>query len=72
MFEDNNGKFAVDEGLLFTHSNGEHVWIIGTIETSTKELRLDIQHSRNASNIEIFIKKFIPPHNTVIIDGCQG
>ena len=51
MYKGNNGKFAVNE-CLFTHSNGEQVWIIGAIETSTKELRLDIMHVRNASNIE--------------------
>ena len=55
----------------FRYSDGERIWVIGAIETSTKELRLDIIHGRNASNIEKFLKKFIPPHNTVITDGIS-
>ena len=71
MYEGIGGHFAVDE-CNFTHTDGEQVWVIGAIETTTKELRIDIIHGRNATNIEKFIKKYIPPNNYVITDGWSG
>ena len=55
MYQGLDGRLAVDE-WNFTHEGTEQVWLIGTIETSTKEIRVDIIHGRNANNIERFIK----------------
>lgn len=71
MYQGINGHFAVDE-CNFTHEGTEQVWVIGAIETSTKEIRIDIIHGRTANNIEKFIKKYIPSHSTVITDGWSG
>lgn len=59
-------RFSVNE-CNFIHEGIEQVWV-GEIETSTKEIRIDIVHERNAINIEKFIKKYISLHNTVITE----
>ena len=71
IYDGIRGKFAVDE-CNFTHDNGSQVWVIRAIETRTRAIRIDIIHGRNASNIEKFIKKYIPPNSTVITDGWMG
>ena len=60
MYVGIGGHFVVNECNL-THTDGKQVWV-----STAKELRIDIIHGRNASNIEKFIKTFIPPNNFVI------
>ena len=63
--------FAVDE-CLFSHKNGRQIWILGAINTQTKEFRLEATLDRSEATLKKFIMKYIEEGNTIITDGWAG
>ena len=49
--KDKNSFFAIDESL-FGHRQGKQLWIIGAINTQSKEFRLEGVYERNGENIK--------------------
>ena len=71
MAEDKNSFLAIDESL-FGHRQGKQLWIIGAINTQSKEFRLEGVYERNGENIKKFITKYIESGNNIITDGWSG
>ena len=65
------GYFSVDESL-FRHSDNAQIWILGIIDTSSKEFRLERYLSRNSEILKKFISKFAKSGNTIISDHWIG
>ena len=65
----NNGNYhiGVDESL-FTHANGNHIWIVGLLNHETNKLRLELVESRNAEILKYIIEKHIGTGNIIITD----
>ena len=68
---DTHKVVALDERLII-HINGEQQWLVGTIETVSRKIRIDILPARNAQNLEIFVKSHILPGTTIVTDGWAG
>ena len=66
-----NQYFSVDESL-FSHRNGKQIWILGIINNTSKEFRLEGSYKRDARTLESFIKKFVQNGNNIITDGWSG
>ena len=49
-----NSVVAVDETLIIYDINGNHQWLLGAIETVTKEVRLELIPNRNTATIKKF------------------
>ena len=62
---------AIDETLI-THSNGNQIWLIGAIDTTNHNIRLDVLPDRNSENIKIFITNHIIPGTNITHDGWLG
>ena len=69
--ENQNKKIAVDESC-FTHYNNKQVWIIGLINTQTKEFRLIPSYTRNTPKIKEIIQRHAKRGNTIISDDWPG
>ena len=63
---------AIDESLYLKDDKGNKIWIVGAVDTDTKELRMDIMSNRNSSNLKIFITNHIIPGTNIIHDGWRG
>ena len=66
-----NRTVAIDETLI-THKDGKQVWIVGAIDTTTKNVRLDYLPERNGHNLKIFVNNHILPGTNLTHDGWQG
>lgn len=69
--ENENKKFAVDETLI-THINGHQVWLVGIINTQTKDFRLIPVYNRNYTILNYIITKFVEKGNVLISDSWAG
>ena len=56
------------EESMFTHINGEKIWVIGAKNNKTGNIRLDIFKTRNQTDIKIFINNHINKNNNFISD----
>lgn len=64
-------SFSIDESL-FTHGkNRMQVWIIGAINTTTKEFRIEPIKERYSELINTFISSYIDKGNHIICDGWR-
>lgn len=59
---------------MFIHyrKNGMQIWVIGEINTFTKEFRIEPIKRRNSESIKIFISSYIDKGNHIIWDGWAG
>lgn len=62
---------AIDESLFVHNDMGKLQWVVGDIDTTTKEIRLDVIYERNMSNLKIFIQNHIEPDSNIIHDGWR-
>ena len=62
---------TIDETLI-THDDGNQIWLCGAIDTTNKNIRLDVLPQRNSENIKIFIKNHVIPGTNVTHDGWGG
>ena len=60
--------FSVDESL-FVHSNNKQVWILGIIDNTNKDFRLDGTFNRDTASLKNFISKYVKIGNTIITDS---
>lgn len=57
--------FSSDESL-FTHHNQKQIWILGIVNNSTKEFRLEASYNRDADSMEKFLTNNAKGGNTII------
>jgi hypothetical protein len=69
--ENERKKFAIDESLL-THIDGHQVWLVGIINTQTKDFRLIPVYNRNYTILKNIITKFVEKGNVLISDAWAG
>ena len=72
-FGDSNNSeyYSVDESL-FGHKNNSQIWILGAINNSTKDFRLEGVLNRDTHNLKKFITNYIPIGNKVVTDSWSG
>ena len=61
----------MDESL-FGHRDNAQIWILGIIDTSSKEFRIEGSISRNSETLKKFINKIVKSGNTIISDHWVG
>ena len=64
-------NFSVDESL-FGHINNKQIWILGSINTQTKEFRLEPTYDRTTETIKKFITFYIKTGNYINTDGFSS
>ena len=62
---------AVDESL-FTHIDGVQHWLIGLLNTETKDLRIEVVIDRREETLKTIIENHIGKGNYIISDACKG
>lgn len=63
-----NDIFGVDESLFSHTYTGEQAWVLGIINNTTKDIRLQVTKERNCENLKKFIKNFIDIDNKIVSD----
>ena len=66
-----NNHISIDESL-FSHQNGEQIWVVGLLNNETNALRLEMVKDRSSEVLEYIITKHIGTGNICITDGWQG
>ena len=70
--DSNNSKYySVDESL-FGHKNISQIWILGAINNSTKDFRLEELLNRDTHILKNFITNYIPIKSKVVTDSWSG
>ena len=64
-------NISVDESM-FTHINGQKIWVVGAKNNSTGNIRIDVFKNRNSENLKTFIFNHIKENNNIITDGWQA
>ena len=54
---------------MFGHEFGEPVWILGIINNTNKDFRLEIANSRDTNTIKAFISWHVKKGNKICTDG---
>jgi len=65
------GYFSVEESL-FAHSHNKQVWILGIINNTSKDFRLDGIFNRDTNSLKNFITKYVKTGNTIISDSWRA
>ena len=63
---------AVDESLILNDDEGAMIWLVGAVDTETKELLLDVIKERNSTNLKIFINSHVEPGIHIVHDGWRA
>ena len=66
--ENQNLYFSADE-CMFGHEFDEPVWILGIINNTNKDFRLEIANSRDTNTIKAFISRHVKKGNKICTDG---
>ena len=66
--ENKNQKIEIDESY-FSHIDNKQIWVIGLINTQTKEFRLIPSFKRDSATIKKIVEKFIKRGNIIITDS---
>ena len=62
-------NITIDESMFCHFKNGVQIWVLGAINTYTKEFRLEACKVRNGETLKKFICKFIEECNHIKMDG---
>jgi len=62
---------AVDESLILDDDEGAMIWLVGAVDTETKELLLDVIKERNSTNLKIFINNHEEPGTHIVNDAGE-
>ena len=69
--EDEDAIVCVDESL-FTHNTNEQQWVVGLINISTNEIRLELVENRNQETLKKIIEKHVGIGNKICTDSWMG
>ena len=62
-----NWYFSVDERLI-NHKDNKQIWLLGIINNSTKEFRIEASYSRDGDTLSKFINLYVETGNTIVSD----
>ena len=65
------GFYSVDE-ILFGHRKGQQVWILGEIDNTNRDFRLEASYQRDGATLEKFNRMNIEEGNHIITDSWLG
>ena len=65
--KDERKYFSIDESLI-SHLGGKQAWLLGTIDNSKKDFRIEALFKRDESAIKAFISIFVEKGNTICSD----
>ena len=68
---DTHRTMAIDQTLI-TVKNGNQVWLVSAIDTTTKNIRLDVLSEKSGSNLKIFVTNHIIPGSNIVHDDWEG
>ena len=66
--KDERKYFSIDESLI-SHLGGKQVWLLGIIDNSKKDFRLEASFKRDETTVKAFISKFVEKGNTICREG---
>ena len=66
-----NENFSCDESLI-GHKNNSQLWLIGIINNSTKDYRIEATFQRDVNTMKEFITKYTIRGNNIITDGFSA
>ena len=61
-------NISIDESM-FTHSNGNKIWVVGAINNKTRNIRCDIFYTRNTDDMKLFINNHIKEGSNIITNA---
>ena len=62
---------AIDESL-FTHKEGEQVWVVRLINSENNNIRLEIVKNRYSNTLKTIVEKYVGKGNYIISDSWSG
>ena len=62
----NENAFISCDKSLFTHILDKQLWVVGLINSNTKELRMELTYSHDQNTLKKIIAKRIPVGNNII------
>ena len=65
---DEQSYFEIDESF-FGNKNNKQIWLLGIVNTTTKQFRVEGTYSRDGNTITKIISKHIASGNFIITDG---
>ena len=68
----NENQYIAFEESLFTHNQGQQQWVVGLVNTSTNAFRIELEDSRDASNLKAIINKHILNGNVIVTHQWNG
>ena len=63
-------NISIDESM-FTHSNGNKIWVVGAINNKTRNIRCYIFYTRNNVNTKLFINNQIKKKIILLLMASQ-
>ena len=69
--EDEDVIVCLDESM-FTHNANEQQWVVGLINVSTNEIRLELVENRNQETLKKIIEKHVGLGNIICTDSWLG
>ena len=70
-FKNANHHISIDESL-FTHNNGNQVWVVGLINIDTNSIRLEVVENRNSETMKEIIIKHAGEGNIINSDSWSA
>jgi hypothetical protein len=68
---DEHQYFAIDKSL-FGHKHNKQLWLLGFVNTATKQFRVEATYEGDANTIKKFIIKHVDKGNFIITDGWSA
>lgn len=62
---------AVNESLFLQDDTGKQIWIVGALDSQTKDLRLDVINQRNSTDLKIFVNHIVSI-TLIVHNGWNG
>jgi transposase-like protein len=69
--KDANDNVVIDESL-FTHEKGNAQWVVGLINLTNNQIRLEIVERRDTNTLQTIIEKHVMTGNNIYTDSWNG
>ena len=72
LADEDDGVIVCADESLFTHNANEQQWVVGLINISTNEIRLELVENRNQETLKKIIEKHVGLGNIIYTDSWAG
>ena len=69
--ESEHNYFSLDECNIIS-IKGIQIWLLGIIDTESKDFRIEPVLNRDAETLKVFIPRYVAKGNFIITDGLTG